>query len=57
MSGHEPIEATVSKDSELIERQKKKQIQRDETLQGLLREKNRIVGVTEAFRRAPDTIA
>jgi hypothetical protein len=34
---------------------KKKQIQRDEALQGLLREKNRIVGVTEPG--VADTIA
>jgi len=36
---------------------KKKEIQRDEALQELCREDNRIVGVSNAFRRVADTVA
>jgi hypothetical protein len=36
---------------------KKKEIQRDEALQELRREENRVVGVSNAFRRVADTMA
>lgn len=46
-----------SKIQERSKGKKKKEIQRDETLQELRREENRIVGISNAFRRVADTIA